>query len=231
MQKTQLFTELNKDTQTHRYGHKTFKWEHFMQCSKHAWENSFTVERNLKGWCIEGLIPFNRNALWRKKEALSKHLTIFRASRGHSAIAADIPSSTPAAGSTIAKEVQDAAPTLPPMSDTVEDAIRFVRKDKTTTAIAQLSYEELLAAHLWLLESSDVLTNYADASAEKSKALEKQRNTARLLFRLGGGATFFESRAMAQAKHAETQAEKENNVAKREEKKMKKAAEVASVII
>ncbi len=231
MKKMQLFTELNKDRQTHKYGHKPLKWEHFMKCVKLAWENGFTFERNLKVWRIEGLIPFNRNALWRKKEALSKNLTTFKASTGHSAIAAVIPSSTPAADSTAAEEVPDAAPTLPPMSDTVEDAIRFVRKDKATTAIAQLSYEELLAAHLRLLESSDVLASYADASAEKPKAPEKQRIAARLLFRLGGSDTGPESRAMAQAKHAETQAEKEDNAAKREEKKKKKGAEVASAII
>ena len=231
MQKTRLFTELNKDRQTHRYGHKVLKWEHFMQSFKPAWEHGFTVERNLKEWRLEGMIPFNRNALWRKKEALAKHLAIFRASTGHSDIAADIPSSTPAADSTTAEEVPDVAPTLPPMSDTVEDAIKFVRKDKATIAIAQLSYEELLAAHLRLIESSDVLANYADASAEKPKAPRKRRITARLLFRLGGSATGPESRAMAQANYTETQAEKEDNAAKREEKKKKKAAEVASAII
>jgi hypothetical protein len=117
------------------------------------------------------------------------------------------------------------------MPDTVEDAIKFFREDKATTAIAQLSYEELLATHLQLLESSNVLANYADASAEKPKAHEKQRITARVLFRLGGSATGPESKAMAQANHVETQAEKEDNAAKREEKKKKKAAEVASAII
>ena len=153
------------------------------------------------------------------------------ASTGHSVIAVDIPSSTPAADSTVAEEVLDVAATLPPMSETVEDAIRFVREDKATTAIAQLSYEELLAAHLRLLESSDVLANYSDASAEKPKAPKQQRITARLLFRLGGSATCPESRAMAHAMHAKTQAEKEDNVAKREEKKKKKAVEVASAMI
>ncbi len=92
------------------------------------------------------------------------------ASTGHSAIAADVLSSTPAADSTAAEEVPDAALTLPPMSDAVEDAFIFVRKDKATTAITQLSYEELLVAHLRLLESSYVLANYADASAKKPKA-------------------------------------------------------------
>ena len=72
------------------------KWEHFMQCCKPAWEHGFTVERNLKGWRLEGLIPFNRNALWRKHAANAKPLSLFRASSGHIAIAAALPTSSPA---------------------------------------------------------------------------------------------------------------------------------------
>ena len=53
----------------------------FMQCFKPAWDRGFTKERNLKGWNIEGLIPFNRNAYWCKKGTTTS-LTV-RASTGH----------------------------------------------------------------------------------------------------------------------------------------------------
>ncbi len=46
----------------------------------------FTRERNLKGWRMEGLIPFNRNALWKKRGDL------LRASTGFSKVSSATPS-------------------------------------------------------------------------------------------------------------------------------------------
>ncbi len=45
-----------------------------MPCFELAWDKAFTVVRNLKGWRIEGLIPFNRNALWKKREMMTRSI-------------------------------------------------------------------------------------------------------------------------------------------------------------
>jgi hypothetical protein len=45
-----------------------------------TWEHGFTVERNIKGWRLEGLIPFKRNAIWRKHVANAQPLSMLRAS-------------------------------------------------------------------------------------------------------------------------------------------------------
>jgi hypothetical protein len=63
-QKKKLLTNINKDKMTHICGHKALKWEHFMSCVKPAGNTGVIVKRNLKGWRIEGLTPFNRNVLW-----------------------------------------------------------------------------------------------------------------------------------------------------------------------
>jgi len=49
LQKTSMFTEIDKDRQAHKVGHKTLKWEHFIMCFKPAWYKAFAMERNLKG--------------------------------------------------------------------------------------------------------------------------------------------------------------------------------------
>ena len=153
MQNTRLFTELNMDRHTHRFGHKALKWEHFMQCFKPAWDNGFNVERNLKEWRLEGMTPFNRNALWRKHSANAKPLSLLRASIGQSAIAVVIPSSIPAAGflslvasakgpsSAVEDQSPGAASSLPPMPASVAETIHFVkRKDKISAASGPLSF-------------------------------------------------------------------------------------------
>ena len=40
-----------------------------MSCFKPAWDHAFTAQRNLDGWRVEGMIPFTRYALWRKRGA------------------------------------------------------------------------------------------------------------------------------------------------------------------
>ena len=37
-----------------------------MSCFRPAWEIAFTLKHNMAGWRVEGMIPFTRNALWRK---------------------------------------------------------------------------------------------------------------------------------------------------------------------
>jgi hypothetical protein len=37
-----------------------------MSCFRPAWEIAFTLKHNMTWWRVEGMIPFARNALWRK---------------------------------------------------------------------------------------------------------------------------------------------------------------------
>ena len=213
-----------------------------MQCFKPAWDHGFTVDRNLKGWRLEGLIPFNRNALWRKHSSNAKPLSLFRASTGHSAIAAAIPSPSPAADSLslaaqdLSPAAQDpspsAAPSLPAIPGSVAEAIQFVkRKDKLPTSGGPLSYEELLAAYIRLQDSSSVVAEFVEASGEQEpNAPAKERILARNVFNKRGSATGPEARAIAKANHDLKQAEKDQKAARDEEKKQKKALDVAAAV-
>jgi len=59
-----------------------------MPCFKPAWDNGFKVERNLRGWRLHGIIPFNRNALRSKRADLP-----LRTSAGQSVVLSTTPSS------------------------------------------------------------------------------------------------------------------------------------------
>ena len=39
---------------------RALTFNHFMDMFQPAWEHAFTVERNLRGWDKEGIIPFTR---------------------------------------------------------------------------------------------------------------------------------------------------------------------------
>jgi hypothetical protein len=192
VQKTRLFTELNKDRQTHRVGHRALKWEHFMPCFKPAWDNGFTVERHIKGWRLEGLIPFNRNALWRKHASNAMPLSLLRASTGHIAIPA-INSSSPAANPLDPEgAAEDPSPAAAPsfhLTAPVAEAVTFVTEDKLPTSEGPISFEELLASYIRLQESSKTMANFLKYSVEKPKEPEKQRMTARTIHGKRGSAT------------------------------------------
>ena len=128
------------------------------------------------------MIPFNRNALWRKHASNVQPLSLFRAYTEHSAIAADLPSSSPAADclspESAAEDSSPASDPFPPhISASVAEAIEFVkRKDKLSTTGGPPSYDEVMAAYLRLQESSSVVVEFAETGAEKQpKAPEKQR--------------------------------------------------------
>jgi hypothetical protein len=110
-QKTRMFTKLNKDRQVHISGHKVLTWEHMMPCFKPARDKGFTVERNIRGWRMEGMIPFNRNALWAKRADL-----LLRTSTGQSVGLSTTPSSF---GPPASATPQDAPPVgaTPPADD------------------------------------------------------------------------------------------------------------------
>ena len=88
-----------------------------------------------------------------------------------------------------------------------------------------------MAAYLRLQETSSVVAKFAEASAEKQpKAHEKQRISPRNVFDKRGSATGLEAMAMMKAKHDDNQAEKMEKTARDEERKQKKALDVAATV-
>ena len=239
-QKTRIFTELNKDRQVHIRGHIVLTWEHMMQAFKPAWDKGFTVDRNLRGWRMEGMIPFNRNALWSKRADL-----LLRASKTPSIEAQGISSAPPTAATPAAPPPEAAPPTsaAPPvaaaldptledvdaplvlglMTERVQEAVDYIKRKH---AIVELTQVHIMTHLIRLQECSDIVAEFATTKAEKPKA-DKQRITARDLFGNKGSATGPEARKLLATKHADAQAKEEEKAAKNEERNQAKAIKVA----
>ena len=241
VQKTQKFSELNKDRLTHLHGHKPLTWEHFMPCFLPAWKVGFTMERNLKGWALEGLIPFTRNALWRKRGAppqdsiSSSWRASTRNSFASSATAVELPafgsgaaaSPTPASGTEQTSAMPPA--NVGPVPDRVKEAKDYIENSSFTWDDQQkLSFDQVLAHNLRLQEASKVVAEWVASIPQKKPS--STRITAKTLFGLKGSATGEEGRAMARKKADEAQAEKMSKAAKQEQAKQKKALEVAALV-
>ncbi len=191
-----------------------------MPCFKPAWDKGFTRERNLKGWRMEGLIPFNRNALWNKRGDLLRDSTGFNkvsstTPSNQSNLVVDPPvvaphvaipleaapmAFAPQAGAAPdpTHEDEDLPPVLGHVTDRVQEAIDYVN---TKHEIGQLTLEQLLAHLIKLQESSIVVTEIAAARAENPKA-NKQRIAAKNLLGNRGSATEPETKRMLAVKHA-----------------------------
>ena len=146
----------------HIRGHRVLTWEHMIPCFKSACNKGFAMERNLRGWRMEGMIPFHRNALRSKRANL-----LLRASTGQSAVlsstrssfgppASATPQVAPLAGA--APPADDAPPAgvapdptpededlphvLGHMAKCVQGAIEYVRKKHE---IKQLTQDQIIA--------------------------------------------------------------------------------------
>ena len=74
IQKFKASNEINKEKLTALVPAKPLGFEHVMSCFKPAWDKAFErAMRNRRGWELEGTIPFNRYALWRKRGFLDPH--------------------------------------------------------------------------------------------------------------------------------------------------------------
>jgi hypothetical protein len=78
-----------------------------MSCFKPAWNKGFTLERNLREWRLEWMIPFNREALWAERADL-----LLRISTGQKVVLSTTPSSfgTPASVTPQADPLANVAP-------------------------------------------------------------------------------------------------------------------------
>lgn len=198
------------------------------------------MERNLKGWRIEGLIPFNRNALWKKRESMT------RSSTGHSAIgpaaAAALtpaallapedssPDDDPAPENPLAPVAPAATLAFGVVTERVQEAMDFIiapppiRFDEVP-----LAYEQIVAHNLRLQETCKVFADFLASSAERPRT-DKSRITAKTMFGLKGSATGEEGRRMARARNEEQQAEKAEKAKRKEAFMQKKALDVAALV-
>ena len=85
--------ELNKIKKTAVVTSKPISFEHLMLCYMAAWDKAFgCVMRNRRRWELEGIVPFNRYAMWRKRGfSAPGKLTLGRSSWKGSSIATDTP--------------------------------------------------------------------------------------------------------------------------------------------
>ncbi len=175
-------------------GHRVLTFEHMMPCFKSACDRGFTMERNLRGCQMEGMIPFNRNALWRKRAEI-----LLRASIGSSKTpskqanpeitSALPPFASPEASPPLATHPAATAPDPTPenyesplvlghVTERVQKAMDHIKRKNE---IVQLTQMHLMAPLIRLLEFSDIVTEIAATKAEKPKAY-KQRITAKHLY-------------------------------------------------
>ena len=75
-----MFSDLNKHRRTENAHWVTLGFEHMMPCLYSAWKASFSMDKNLKGWVIEGMIPFTRAPLWKKRAVDDAMLSVASAS-------------------------------------------------------------------------------------------------------------------------------------------------------
>jgi len=67
--KWKSYNEINANKLSHKTPLKDSGFNNFMPCFKPAWDRAFSFEANMKRCAIEGVVPYNRRALWRKREA------------------------------------------------------------------------------------------------------------------------------------------------------------------
>ena len=240
IQKIRMFSELNKDRLVHLHGLKALTWEHFMICFLPAWRVGFTKDRNEKGWRIEGLIPFNRNALWRKRGAAPPESISpsWRASTANSLVSSGTAAGLQASGSgaaTTSGPSPESAPetgALPPgaalglVPERVKEAMDYM--DKSKVFQGQISFDQVVAQNLRLMEAGKIVNEWVAAGAQNPKP-EKTRITAKTMFGLKGSATGEEGRKMAKERNEQNQTEKMSK-AEKEVAKQKKAVEVAALV-
>ena len=245
VEKTKMFTSLNKDRKTAYGAHRALGWEHFIICFKPAFDKSFTIERNLKGWRYEGLIPFNRHAFWRKVGAASPDEMdpSWRAPTANSLVSCATRAGAPASGTgpdgaegtpegpeATPASTTAPAPRLGPVPEHVQDAMDYLKKVKVLQCSGEeLSAEQLVAQNLRLVEASKNLVQWMDTAAPDPKP-DKMRITACTMYGLKGSATGDEGRKMAKDRHEANMAEKSAKADRKEQKAEKKAAEVAALV-
>lgn len=251
--KARTFRELNTDAYDRPMA--TFRplgFEHFMPCFKPAWDKAFTKDLNLAGWRHEGMIPFTRHALWRKRGAPAPGSVYsswsWSSSSGVQALSAPtaasvVSGSGPAPASSSPSSAEhpphplqpDARPLAPPSYPAaLQEAIDYMEKAPPNPA-GILDIEELVKHNNRLLEYSKIIASEFKKSSrvteEACTARESARITSRDLFGMAGSVSGKEAMARLKAKDDEKKTAAAAAAAKNDDKKEKKAKETATQVI
>lgn len=249
--KAKAFTDLNASRKCHNVAHKPLDWAHFMPCFGPAHALAFTPERNMKGWAIEGTIPFTRRALWRKLGAptpqglaskgqswsLSQNqstatqlntLTSALANQGRStertpgeSTSGPARSTVPIPARAVPEKVMDAANLIANMPSNA-----FAAAAGTGNSV------EAIARTQMMLAASKEMASFVKAMMEaRDNNNNSDRITARNIFNLVGSATGPEGRELQRKKAEEKKAKDSTAAAKREAAKLKRATEVAKAVV
>ena len=105
-QKADTFTVLNAGRISRFTDYTPLNFDHLVPCFRPAIEMGFTRERNLKGWRIEGLIPFNRSCLWKKRQQDGAQARLTSTRLSHTALPC---SAGPPANDAVASATEDMA--------------------------------------------------------------------------------------------------------------------------
>jgi len=148
---------------------------------------------------IEGLIPFNRNTLWKNRELMT------RSSTGHIAIGPATAAPTPAtllapANSSHVDRDDDHVPEDPKapsrhhafgdVTDRVQVAMNFIVALSPTIRFdeAPLNFDRIVARNLRLEDTCKVFAEFLASSAEQPRS-DKSKITVKRMFGLYGSAT------------------------------------------
>ena len=241
-QKIRQFTALNKDRKTLLNSFKPLDFTHFIPCFLAAWLKAFTRELNLRGWELEGLIPFTRNAFWKKRiensrssyasNAISPTVAALGSSDGPSPTSALMAADSNASSQTRAVPSVPAQASQPArgdviMPENVRLAMKFFEKGQPCDP-GILDGAALIARNLELQEHGRALAQWSAAFGKPKAASTKI--TSKDLFGRKGSATGAESLKLLREKNARNKAKDDNAAEKREVAKRKKDLEVAAQI-
>ena len=245
------FTELNKGIVSKYTSYKPLDFEHFMPCFLPAWKEAFTVERNLMGWELEGLIPFTRRALWRRRGVPGpEDITLgFPWSSSSSSIprlgATPSSASMPLGGSASGPNASlvpsdEETPFLGPrhevlptrcitMSEKEREAFKYATEVMPPSG--PLSLDNVLPEYLKAIEFMRIIGEWHRVvTADEPAPREGSRITSRNIFGLPGSATGEEAMRRLKEKEDEKTAAAAAAAAKKVEKDNKKAKDTATQV-
>ena len=187
------------------------------------------------------MIPFNRNALWKKRESIN------RSSTGHSAIGPATAAPTPAApfapANSSLDDLDDAllpkneevvgVPTPHPafgvVTERVKDAMDLIIAPQPIRCYEAPTYDQVVARNLRLEDTCKVFAEFLASSAERPKT-DKSIIMAKTMFGLKGSATREEGIRLARARNEEQQDENAEKSRKKDMSMQKNLLELAALM-
>jgi len=193
----------------------------------------------MKGWAIEGIIPFNRRTLWRKRGApkptdaeLSNFSWPSSSSLRNTSSSGVGPTMPSAGGDVVASSEQDEPQqSTRPMPDNVRDALNFMKN--VSMPSGSLAVNDIISNHLRLINACQVHATWANIPAvfDEVATGRDRRITSRNIFGLPGSATEEEAMARLRAREEEKQAADAAAAAKKEAADAKKARDTTARVL